>query len=744
MHVRWPHRATPSPPCCRSRARRITGDAREHGHMRRQPVTAGRALARAGPAGRRQRGVPRRDVRGSEVAQHRTGPRRPLDRRGGQRAAPARVLLRRDRRRPVEDDRRRHDVEARRRQVPEDVVGRRRGGGRVEPRRRVRRDGRERSCAATSSRATASTSRPTAGKTWTHVGLADSQAIARIRVHPKNPDLVYVAALGNPYAASAAARRLPLEGRRQDVGAGAVPRRQDRRRRPVDGSEQPGRAVRRRCGRSFRTPHSLSSGGPGSGLFKSTDGGDDVDGADEEPRAAGRAAGARSACRCRPPTASASTPSSRTRTAACSCPTMRGATWKQVNDERRLRQRAFYYTRIYADPKDRDTVYVLNTGFYRSTDAGKTYKRVPRAARRQPRPVDRAERPEADDQRQRRRRQRVGERRRDAGPTRTFPTAQFYNVFVTAHVPYHVCGAQQDNSTACVSSAGRRARALRRRRRRERLHRAGPAQSRRVLRRAATAGISRATTGKTGRDARDQRVARQPDGLLGEGHHRALPVDVPDRLLAGRPAGALRRLAARLEDDQRGAELGADQPGPDAARSDDDGAVGRADHARPDRRRDVRDGVHDRAVAARRPDASGPAPTTGCVHVTRDGGKTWDNVTPKDLPDFARISLVEASPHKPGTAFVAANRYQRDDRAPYVYRTDDYGKTWTKIVSGAPGAPTSRAPSARTGRRPGLLYLGTEHGIYVSFDDGGDLAVAAPRPAGHAGARHRVDRERTW
>ena len=392
-----------------------------------------------------------------------------------------------------------------------------------------------------------------------------------------------------------------------------------------------------------------------------------------------------------------------------------GATWKQVNDERRLRQRAFYYTRIYADPKERDTVYVLNTGFYRSTDAGKTYRsfRVPHGdnhdlwiAPNDPKRMINGNDGGAN----------VSVNGGESWTDQDFPTAQFYNVFATAHVPYHVCGAQQDNSTACVSSAGDRE-SVRRRRRRERLHRARPAQPRRVLRRELRRP-SDALRPPDRRDAQHQRVARQPDGLLREGHRGAVPVDVPDRVLADRPAGALRRLAARLEDDERGAELGADQPRPDAARS---------------RRR------WDRPAGPITLDQTGvetyatvftiaPSPhdgqtiwtgsDDGLIHVTRDGGKTWDNVTPKDLPDFARISLIEASPHNAGTAFVAANRYQRADRAPYVYRTDDYGKTWTKIVGGLPASDFARA-IREDRRKPGLLYLGTEHGIYVSFDNGG-------------------------
>ncbi|MGH9411635.1 MAG: WD40/YVTN/BNR-like repeat-containing protein, partial [Vicinamibacterales bacterium] len=107
----------------------------------------------------------------------------------------------------------------------------------------------------------------------------------------------------------------------------------------------------------------------------------------------------------------------------------------------------------------------------------------------------------------------------------------------------------------------------------------------------------------------------------------------------------------------------------------------------------------------------------GYVFVTRDAGKNWTNVTPKDMPDFARISLVEASPHRPGTAYVAANHYQFDDFAPYVWRTDDYGQTWTKIVNGI--APTDYPRAIREDTvREHMLYLGTEHGIYLSFDDG--------------------------
>ena len=107
----------------------------------------------------------------------------------------------------------------------------------------------------------------------------------------------------------------------------------------------------------------------------------------------------------------------------------------------------------------------------------------------------------------------------------------------------------------------------------------------------------------------------------------------------------------------------------------------------------------------------------GRIHITRNGGKSWLEITPKDLPKFSTVSIIEASKHDPGTAYVAAYRYQVDDRAPYVYKTTDYGKTWTKIIKGI--KPQDFARSVREDhKKKGLLFLGTENGVYVSFDAG--------------------------
>ena len=486
----------------------------------------------------------------------------------------------------------------------------------------------------------------------------------------------------------------------------------------------------------FRTPHSLSSGGPGSGLFKSTDGGTTWTELTKNP---GLPAGlwGKVGVAVSPADGKRVYAIVENENGGVFVSDDGGATWTLANGERRLRQRAFYYTRIYADTEGPRHRLRAEHGLLPIDRRRQDLPGIPRAARRQPRPVDRAERPEADDQRQRRRRQRVGERRRVVdGPglpdravlQRVRHGARAVSRLRRAAGQQH--GVRVERRTAASSTTSGAARAATSRR-----TRAIPTCSTR----AATAATSRATTGGRGATRAINVWPDNPMGYSAKDITERFQWTYPDRVLAGRPAGALRRLAARLEDDERGAELGADQPRPDAARPGDHGAVRRADHARSDGRRDVRDGVHDRAVAARR-QTIWTGSDDGLIHVTRDGGKTWNNVTPKDLPEFARISLIEASPHKPGTAFVAANRYQRDDRAPYVYRTDDFGKTWTKIVGGLPATDFARAIREDL-KKPGLLYLGTEHGIYVSFNDGGGVAVAAPRPAGHAGARHRLDRD---
>jgi len=549
------------------------------------------------------------------------------------------------------------------------------------------------------------------GKTWAHAGLPDSKAIARIRVHPKNPDIVFAAVLGDPYAAT------EQRGVYRSRDGGKSWERvlfRDAKTGAVDLSMDPNDpdTLYAALWEVFRTPHSLSSGGPGSGVFKSTDGGSTWAELTQNPGlpkgiwgkvgvSVSQADGKRVYAIVENENGGVFSSDDG------------GATWKQVNDERRLRQRAFYYTRIYADTKERDTVYVLNTGFYRSTDGGKTYKafRVPHGDNHDLwiAPNDAKRMINGNDGGAN-----VSVNGGESWTGQAYPTAQFYHAFVTAHMPYHVCGAQQDSSTACVSSTGDRE-----------LYDVGGGES-----------------GYIAPDPRNPDVfyAGSYGGHLTR-HDRRTGVTRAVNVWPDNPMGySSKDIAERFQwtypivfspTDPRVLYVGSqhvwkttnegqswERISPDLTRHDPSTMGPSGGPITLDQT-----GVETYATVF----TIAPSPLEsqliwtgsddGLIHVTRDGGKTWDDVTPKDLPGYARISLIEASPHKAGTAFVAANRYQRADRAPYVYRTDDYGRSWTKIVSGIPGGDFARA-IREDPKQAGLLYLGTERGVYVSFNGG--------------------------
>lgn len=549
------------------------------------------------------------------------------------------------------------------------------------------------------------------GKTWTHAGLAETMAISRIRIHPTNPDVAYVAALGNPYAAS------PQRGVFRTKDGGKTWDRvlfRDEKTGAVDLSMDPGHPDVLYAGlwEVNRTPHSLSSGGPGSGLFKSTDGGATWTELTKNP---GLPAGVwgKVGVSVSPVDPQRVYAIVENENGGVFLSDDGGATWKLANDERRLRQRAFYYTRIYADTKARDTVYVLNTGFYKSTDAGKTYRtyRVPHGDNHDLwiAPNDPLRMINANDGGAN-----VSVSGAESWTDQDFATAQFYNVFVTTHVPYHVCGAQQDNSTACVSSVGGGP-----------LYDVGGGESGYIAPDPRNPDVFYAGSYGGYLTRLDRRTGRMravniwPDNPMGhsssdirERFQWTFPIVFsptdPSVLYAGS-----QHVWRTANEGQSWERISPDLTRHDPSTMGPSGGPITLDQT----------GVETYATVFTIAPSPHEAQTIwagsddGLVHVTRNGGVAWENVTPKDLPEFARVSLIEASPHKAGTAYLAANRYQRADRSPYVYRTDDYGKTWTKIVSGIPATDFPRV-IREDRRKAGLLYLGTEHGIYVSFDNG--------------------------
>ncbi len=557
-----------------------------------------------------------------------------------------------------------------------------------------------------------------AGKTWTHVGLDKTLSIARIRIHPSNPDLVYVAALGDPYAPN------QDRGVFKSTDGGKNWKRvlfRDDKTGAVDLTFDPKNpsVMFASLWEVYRTPHSLSSGGPGSGLFMSTDAGEnwiEITRSSGLPKGLiGKSGVAVSGADANRIYAIVEAQDLSDTHGGVFVSDDGGKNWKLVNDDRRLRQRAFYYTRIYADPKDKDTVYILNTGLYRSTDGGKTIKpiRVPHGdnhdlwvASNDPKRMINSNDGGAN----------VSTNSGETWTEQDFPTAQLYHIITTNHVPYHVCGAQQDNSTACVPSNGNG----------DYLYEVGGGES-----------------GYIAEDPKDVDVfyAGSYGGLLTRinrrtGERRAVN-PWPDNPM-GYASGAMTErfqwtypiiasphdpkvLYATSQHVWRTANDGQtwEKISPDLTRHDpstlgESGGPITLDQTGVE----TYATVFTLAPSPIEKDTLWAGSDDGLVHVTRDGGKSWQNVTPSDLPEFARVSLIEASPHQAGTAYVAANRYQRADRSAYVFKTADFGKTWTKIVSGIAAGDFARAIREDKVRR-GLLFLGTEQGIYVSFDDGG-------------------------
>lgn len=567
------------------------------------------------------------------------------------------------------------------------------------------------------------------GKTWTHVGLQNAQNISKIRVNPTNPDIAFVAAFGH------LATPNDERGIFRTTDGGKTWQKvlfRDPRTAGIEVVFDPNNAnvLYAALWEAFRNTYMMSSGGPGSGLFKTTDGGDHWT---EISRNPGMPKGVLGKIGIDVSRADSNRVYAQieAQDGGTFLSDDAGATWKKVSDNRDVQQRAFYYTRVFADPKDKDTFYEPNVGFMKSTDAGKTWTQL-----RPPHgdthdlwidPTNPKRFILSNDG--------SATVTTNGGQTWTdlaVPTAQFYHVITTSDVPYHVCGAQQDNTTACVGSR-------------------------------APGGFPGLMFGGPGAAASADQIFYTVGG--GESGYVAQDPKNPDIFYAGSYGGLLTRLNRRTRV-EKAVNPYPDNPMGYATKDiaerfqwtfpivfspiDPSALYAGSQHVwvsrnggnswtkiSPDLTRHDPKTMGDSGGPITRDETGvetyatvfsiAPSPKDanliwtgsddGYVFVTRDGGKSWTNVTPKDMPDFARISLVEASPHRPGTAYIAANHYQFDDFAPYVWRTDDYGQTWTKIVNGIAANHYARAIREDPVREK-MLYLGTEHGIYLSFDDG--------------------------
>ena len=554
------------------------------------------------------------------------------------------------------------------------------------------------------------------GKSWTNVGLRDSRLIGALIVDPKNPDIVLVAAIGHAFGANAerGVFRSADGGKTwqktlyKDENTGAI---------DVTFDPHDSRIVYAALWQVRRQPWNFSSGGPGSGLYRSADGGvtwTQLRGNGLPEGIIGRIDVSVSAADAKRVYAMVEAEQGGLYRSDDA-----GTHWSRISDDGRIRQRAWYFSKVYADPKAADTVYVLNTGMLRSEDGGKTWGLVSATHGDHHGlwidPADPKRIANANDG--------GASVSLDGGGTWSTqdnqPTAQFYHVATDNRFPYWVYGAQQDNSNLAVASyddegvIGARS-----------WYPAGGGECGFVLPDPRDASIIYSNS--------ENYISRYDKHREQVQDISAWPVDN-----SGHPAG---ELAHRFN---WTSPLATSPHDPDTMYVASEVVWKTTDHGnswqiispdltRNDKTKQQASGgpltkditsveYYDTIFAlAESPKAKGllwAGSDDGLVNVSADGGAHWNAVTPKDLPEWSTISLIEASPHDANVAYLAVDRHKLDDIAPYAWKTADRGKNWTRITSGLPERAVVHAVREDPARA-GLLYAGTERGVFVSFDAG--------------------------
>jgi photosystem II stability/assembly factor-like uncharacterized protein len=553
------------------------------------------------------------------------------------------------------------------------------------------------------------------GKTWQNVGLKDSRQIGALIVDPRNADVVLVAALGHAFGPNqergifrtADGGKTWTKVLSKDENTGGID--------VVFDPHNPN-ILFASLWQARRQPWFFSSGGPGSGLYRSEDNGVTwkhlegnglpdgilgkigitVSGADSNRVYA--ILEAKEGGLYRSDDA--------------------GQHWTRVNDDGRFRQRAWYFSKVYADPKSADTVYLLNTGLFKSVDGGKTFNLLPaRHGDHHGLWID----PQNPN--------RIGNVSdggasisTDGGKTWTTlnnqPTAQFYHVAVDNAFPYHIYGAQQDNSNVGIASRtdwgaiGR-----------QNWFEAGGGECGFVVPDPRDWHIiySNSEGYITRYDKNKEEVQDiSPVPLDNSGHgavdlaHRfqwvsplMLSPHNPDVLYT-----AAECVFKSADHGQSWTQISGDLTRNDKSKQQPSGGPLTNDITSVE----YYDTVFALAESPVKKGTIWAGTDDGLVQVTTDDGQHWSNVTPK-MPEWSTVDVIDPSPHDGNTAYVAVDRHKLDDSKPYIFKTNDLGKTWTAITNGIPDGSYVHAVREDPKRR-GLLYAGTETGVFASFDDG--------------------------
>jgi photosystem II stability/assembly factor-like uncharacterized protein len=557
-----------------------------------------------------------------------------------------------------------------------------------------------------------------AGKTWKLIGLPDTHAIGRIMIDPKNADVAFVAALGHPFADN---EERGIFRTRDGGKTWEKVLYKDAKSGGIDVALDPSNAniVFAALWQARRTPWSMDSGGPGSGLYKSIDGGTtwkELKGHGLPETTIGRIG----------VTVSGANPNRvwavvEAEKGGIFRSDDGGDSWHLLTDDHNYRQRAWYYSHIFADPKSADTVYILNTAAYRSNDGGKTFARLraphgdnhglwidPTNPRRMINGNDGGAT--------------ISTNGGDSWTTQyNQPTAQFYHVTTDNQYPYYIYGAQQDNSTVAIASASASGSIDR-----TDWYDVGGGESGYIAPDPTDPMIVYAGSygGEITRYNRHiqqyQSINPWPINPIGWA-----AADVKHRFQWTEPIAFSPHdpktlyFAGEVLFKTTDAGMNWTIISPDLTRNDKAKQAASGGPITKDNTGvEVYDTIFSVVESTVQKDLIWAGTDDGLLHLTRDGGQHWDNITPKEMPEWGTVSMIEASPRDAGTAYVAVERHKMDDFAPYVFKTTDFGKTWTKLITGFPANDYVHAVRIDPGH-PGLLFAGTELGVYVSFDDGG-------------------------
>lgn len=557
------------------------------------------------------------------------------------------------------------------------------------------------------------------GKTWNHIGLGDSHFIGEIVVHPKNDDVAWVAVLGHAFGNDGNSERgvfKTTDGGKNwervlfhSEHTGAV---------DIEIDPNNSRILYATLWEAYRNPWEMSSGGEGSGVYKSTDGGESWENISQRPGLPKGISG-KIGVAISPLNSERIWTIIENENGGLFRSDDGGETWARTTADRNLRQRAWYYTHVVAGTNHEDEVYVLNVGFFKSTDGGSSFERIgtPHGDHHDLwiSPHDGNRMVVANDG--------GGQVSYNGGKSWSsyykYATAQFYQVITDNQFPYRIYGAQQDNSTVGIYS------------------------------RTAGSGITErdwapVAGGESGYIAPDpenpnvtfggsyggyfnkfddftdqsDRIDVWPDNPMGAGAEDlkyrfqwTFPIYIsphdPNVLYA-----TSQYVHRSTDEGMSWDTISGDLTRNDKSKQGESGGPITKD----DTSVEYYNTVFTFAESTVQPGVLWTGADDGLIHVSRDNGETWTEVTPDGMPE-AMASIIDPSPHNPGTAYLAATRYKFDDFSPMLYKTDNYGRSWTKITNGIPEGDFTRV-IREDPNREGLLYAGTETGVYVSFNDG--------------------------